>query len=114
MATLAAHDPGHGAHPWSWMKTSLLAAASAVSQLLVKSLGARLSVSPRWVNNHARTNSIVFFPRVRTPCGHGAQVIVEGREEQSDGGERNRETQHHTKQTKQHNPGPTGRASTIM
>ena len=30
-----------------------------------------------------------FFPRVRTPCGHGAQVIVEGREEQTDGGERN-------------------------
>ena len=28
----------------------------------------------------------LFFPRVRTPCGHGAQVIVEGREEQSDGG----------------------------
>ena len=27
-----------------------------------------------------------FFPRVRTPCGHGAQVIVEGRESQSDGG----------------------------
>ena len=26
-------------------------------------------------------------PRVRTPCGHGAQVIVEGREEQTDGGE---------------------------
>ena len=33
----------------------------------------------------------VFFPRVRTPCGHGAQVIVEGREEQSDGGEKNKE-----------------------
>ena len=31
-----------------------------------------------------------FFPRVRMPCGHGAQVIVEGREEQSDGGERNK------------------------
>ena len=31
----------------------------------------------------------IFFPRVRTPCGHGAQVIVEGREEQTDGGERN-------------------------
>ena len=30
-----------------------------------------------------------FFSRVRTPCGHGAQVIVEGREEQTDGGERN-------------------------
>ena len=29
-----------------------------------------------------------FFPRVRTPCGHGAQVIVEGREEQSDSGEK--------------------------
>ena len=25
-----------------------------------------------------------FFPRVRTPCGHGAQVIIEGREIQSD------------------------------
>ena len=23
VATLAAHDPGHGMHPWSWMKTSL-------------------------------------------------------------------------------------------
>ena len=22
-----------------------------------------------------------FFPRIRTPCGHGAQVIVEGRED---------------------------------
>ena len=34
---------------------------------------------------------IFFFPRVRTPCGHGAQVIVEGREEQTDGGERNKD-----------------------
>ena len=23
MATLAAYDPGHGIHPWSWMKTRL-------------------------------------------------------------------------------------------
>ena len=30
-------------------------------------------------------------PRVRTPCGHGAQVIVEGREEQTDGGEKNKD-----------------------
>ena len=35
--------------------------------------------------------SALFFPRVRTPCGHGAQVIVEGREEQTDGGERNKD-----------------------
>ena len=35
--------------------------------------------------------SAFFFPRVRTPCGHGAQVIVEGREEQSDGGEKNKD-----------------------
>ena len=40
-----------------------------------------------------------FFPRVRTPCGHGAQVIVEGREEQSDGGEKNKDNQNHTNQT---------------
>ena len=38
------------------------------SQALIKRLGARLSAS-------------LFFPRVQTPCGHGAQVIVEGREE---------------------------------
>ena len=44
---------------------------------------------------------VLFFPRVRTPCGHGAQVIVEGREEQSDGGEKNKETQHNPKQTTQ-------------
>ena len=28
MATLAAHDPGHGAHPWSWMKTRLFLGCS--------------------------------------------------------------------------------------
>ena len=87
-------------------------------------------VQPRWPS-HSRTNGesemgvnsrtksisaqvCSFFPRVRTPCGHSAQIIVEGREEQSDGGERNRETQHHTNKQKQHNPGPTGRVSTIM
>ena len=52
-----------------------------------------------------------FFPRVRTPCGHGAQVIVEGREEQSDGGEKNKDNQHNPKPNK---PQPTGRVSTIM
>ena len=33
----------------------------------------------------------VFFPRVRTPCGHGAQIIIEGREMQSDGGKGQRQ-----------------------
>ena len=46
------------------------------------------------------------FPRVRTPCGHSAQVIVEGREEQSDDGEKNKETQHHTKPTNTTTRGP--------
>ena len=57
-----------------------------------------------------RSSRSVFFPRVRTPCGHGAQVIVEGREEQSDGGEKNKDTQ--TNQTNK--PQPTGRVSTIL
>ena len=39
----------------------------------------------------ARVNAFDFFPRVRTPCGHGAQVIIEGGEKQSDGGERNKD-----------------------
>ena len=41
----------------------------------------------------ASDRGTIFFPRVRTPCGHGAQVIVEGREEQSDGGEKNKDPQ---------------------
>ena len=47
-----------------------------------------------------------FFPRVRTPCGHGAQVIVEGREKQSDGGEKNKDHKHNPKkpQQKAHRP----------
>ena len=40
-----------------------------------------------------------FFPRVRTLCGHGAQVIVEGREKQSDGGEKNKDHNHNPKTT---------------
>ena len=53
-----------------------------------------------WKHFQSHANS--FFPRVRTPCGHGAQVIVEGREEKTDGGERN-EDQPKTK------PKPAGR-----
>ena len=52
----------------------------------------------------------LFFPRVRTPCGHGAQVIVEGREEQTDGGERNEDPKTNPNQT----PKPAGRNSTIL
>ena len=48
----------------------------------------------------------LFFPRVRTPCGHGAQVIVEGREEKTDGGERNEDPK---KQPKNQTPKPAGR-----
>ena len=54
-----------------------------------------------------------FFPRVRTPCGHGAQVIIEGREIQSDGGEKDKDTPK-TNQTKPHQPQPKGRVSTIL
>ena len=63
---------------------------------LARRLGRHLLCSVCWC----------FFPRVRTPCGHGAQVIVEGREEQSDGGEKNKETQHHTKPTNTTTRGP--------
>ena len=51
-----------------------------------------------------------MIPRVRTPCGHGAQVIVEGREKQPDGGENNKNHKHNprTKQKAQ------SRVTTIM
>ena len=52
----------------------------------------------------AGLGGLAFFPRVRTPCGHGAQVIVEGREEQSDGGEKNKDPQ--TKPTPTNTPSP--------
>ena len=52
----------------------------------------------------------IFFPRVRTPCGHGAQVIVEGREEKTDGGERNEDPKN---QPKTKHPSPQA-DSTIL
>ena len=50
--------------------------------------------------------SPTFFPRVRTPCGHGAQVIIEGREIQSDGGEKDKDTPktNQTQPTAAHRP----------
>ena len=62
----------------------------------------RLSVS--YCMRGLERTRVTFFPRVRTPCGHGAQVIVEGRESQSDGGENN--TDH--KQKNQQNTKPKG------
>ena len=59
---------------------------------------------------HSTQEEVFFFPRVRTPCGHGAQVIVEGREEQTDGGERNEGPKTNPNQT----PKPAGRNSTIL
>ena len=53
----------------------------------------------------------IFFPRVRTPCGHGAQVIMEGKEIQSDGGEKDKDNPT-TKNNRQ--PQPKGRVSTIL
>ena len=50
-----------------------------------------------------RALALLFFSRVRTPCGHGAQVIVEGRESQSDGGENNKD---HNKNQQNTNKGP--------
>ena len=47
----------------------------------------------------ATGHSCSDIPRVRTPCGHGAQVIVEGRESQSDGGENNKDHNNNPKTT---------------
>ena len=58
-----------------------------------------------------------FFPRVRTPCGHGAQVIVEGREEQSDGGEKNKDnktTQNQTNHSPQAESPPSCSLSSVL
>ena len=52
-----------------------------------------------------------IFPRVRTPCGHGAQVIIEGREIQSDGGEKDKDNPTNKNNSQ---PQPKGRVSTIL
>ena len=70
-----------------------------------------MASSDRYAEPNEWQHGKTFFPRVRTPCGHGAQVIVEGREEQSDGGEKNKNNQNNPKPNK---PQPTGRVSTIM
>ena len=46
---------------------------------------------------HIGGGSNLFFPRVRTLCGHGAQVIIEGREIQSDGGEKDKDNPNNKK-----------------
>ena len=53
----------------------------------------------------------LFFPRVRTPCGHGAQVIIEGREIQSDGGEKDKDNPT-TKNNRQ--PQPKGLSPSLV
>ena len=51
-----------------------------------------------------------FFHEYGRRVGYGAQVIVEGREEQTDGGERNEGPKTNPNQT----PKPAGRNSTIL
>ena len=53
----------------------------------------RVGLQPPDVTDCRERNkkTVRFFPRVRTPCGHGAQVIIEGREIQSDGGEKDKD-----------------------
>ena len=46
----------------------------------------------------------IVFPRVRTPCGHGAQVIIEGREIQSDGEEKDKDNPTTNKNKTNHSP----------
>ena len=59
------------------------------------------SVCAKILRSHTVT---LFFPRVRTPCGHGAQVIIEGREKPSDGGEKGQRQPNKQKATANHSP----------
>ena len=60
--------------------------------------GIRSIEAEAWQN--CRQLRVVKLPAtVRTPCGHGAQVIVEGREKQSDGGEKNKDHKYNPKTT---------------
>ena len=57
-----------------------------------------LRPSPRhWIWSYL---FVLFFPRARTPCGHGAQIIIEGREIQSDGGEEDKDNPTNNKKPK--------------
>ena len=104
-----------GGEAWWWIPQRMM--SNSVPECEKDNLTGYVSFYTQWIDICVciRVRGLhLFFPRVRTPCGHVAQVIVEGREEQSDGGEKNKETQHHAKPTKHHNQGPTGRVSTIM
>ena len=54
---------------------------------------------------HAQTPSL-FFPRVRTPCGRCAQVIIEGWETQHIDGGSKTQNQHQNSQQQPQNPNP--------
>ena len=70
----------------------------------------QIQKSPRSQTQRVMLLTSIFLPRVRTPCGHGAQVIVEGREEKTDGGERNEDPKN---QPKTKHPSPQA-DSTIL
>ena len=48
MVTLAAHDPRHGAHPWSWMKT-----------IFFHEYGRRVGMVPRSSLKEGKNNQMV-------------------------------------------------------
>ena len=90
--------------PMRLTSTSLLQFSQARGPILWKPLGKQSCSTPApqnapsgsargllvWSMSKVMVVSF-FFPRVRTPCGHGAQVIIEGREIQSDGGEKDKD-----------------------
>ena len=96
-----------GGEAWWWIPQRMM--SNSVPECEKDNLTGYVSFYTQWIDICVciRVRGLhLFFPRVWTPCGHGAQVIVEGREEQSDGGEKNKETQHHAKPTNTTTKGP--------
>ena len=82
-----------GGEAWWWIPQRMM--SNSVPECEKDNLTGYVSFYTQWIDICVciRVRGLhLFFPRVWTPCRHGAQVIVEGREEQSDGGEKNKET----------------------
>ena len=92
--------------PREWPMARLAISSKQINRLVRTFLWRRVTEQALHGSSFIDIPDQINHPRVRTPCGHGAQVIIEGREEKTDGGERNEDPKN---QPKNQPPKPAGR-----
>ena len=87
---------------WAWRRAETVEEGDFVDrEWTVSSSPCRPSgeVEEEFLFHILLTYWVFFFPRVRTPCGQGAQVIIERKETLLDEGEKNKDEPNQTSRT---------------